>query len=276
MNPAIKRAYKTLKDKKVDCIKCVATAAYRSAKNRVDILSCIKKEVGIDVCVLSKKQEAEATLWAYLCSSGNDRIKEVPNVLLIDQGGGSTEVSFFQNQEIVFCHSFDIGTTVLKNDFFRQDTQLSIQQRFEKIDEKYTEKLRQELMKFSIPQWYGDMLCICVGAAITASKGSGNKSNKNVHDKQMSILKIQETITRRSEELYNYPLSTLQTVAEKRNKSGEFTNSQFLDKKFVCRLGLPTILNLMKSFKVEELRINGAGLWYGIFYQMFYGAARNI
>ncbi|MFR0764212.1 MAG: hypothetical protein ACLSHL_09675 [Alistipes communis] len=45
----------------VDVVYTVATAAYRTAKNRDEVIECIRREAGINVCILSKKEESVAT-----------------------------------------------------------------------------------------------------------------------------------------------------------------------------------------------------------------------
>mgnify|MGYP002243699879 FL=1 len=47
----------------------VATAAYRTAKNRDEVIECIRREAGINVCILSKKEESVATMFTYGISS---------------------------------------------------------------------------------------------------------------------------------------------------------------------------------------------------------------
>lgn len=262
--PAIRRAYSDARYFHADVVYCVATAAYRSAKNRQEILDLIKKETKLNVCVLSKKQEAEYTLWGYLNSSKDGGIKEVPNILLIDQGGGSTEVTFFQNQEMTFCHSFDIGTTGLKNDFFSKTG--AVNERLKEIDEKYERKLREELSEFTIPDFSGDTLCISVGTAVTAAFGNGALQNRKVHERVLNPDTIKESIDKRTEEFGKMSMEQLRYEAMQKGES-----AQTLEKRLSSRLGLPVIQNILKVFNMNELRISGTGLWYGVFYKTFWG-----
>lgn len=267
--PSIKMAKKQIIDNKVDVVHCIATAAYRSAKNRTEILDIIKAETGLSVCILSKRLEAEYTLWGYLYSASDNRLKEARNVLLIDQGGGSTEVTFFQNQEIRFNHSFNMGTTVLKNNFF-QSSEVDISKRLAYVDSKHILTFREEIQNianFSTPKNNKDVLCICVGTAITAAKGNGGLPNKQVHDKKMTKSQIQHSIDIRTQELSSIPIQKLSDVAQRISRNGQFDHDQWLDKRLTSRLGLPIMLEIMEKFDATELRINGVGLWYGVFYQ---------
>lgn len=267
--PSIKKAKKQIIDNKVDVVHCIATAAYRSAQNRTEILDIIKAETGLSVCILSKRLEAEYTLWGYLYSASDNRLKEARNVLLIDQGGGSTEVTFFQNQEIRFNHSFNMGTTVLKNNFF-QSSEVDISKRLAYVDSKHILTFREEIQNianFSTPKNNKDVLCICVGTAITAAKGNVGLPSKQLHDKIMTKSQIQHSIDIRTQELSSIPIQKLSDVAQRISRNGQFNHDQWLDKRLTSRLGLPIILEIMEKFDATELRINGVGLWYGVFYQ---------
>lgn len=60
--PAIIKMRNILKQEQVDVVYSVATAAYRTAKNRDEIISFVKERTGINVRILSKKEESMATL----------------------------------------------------------------------------------------------------------------------------------------------------------------------------------------------------------------------
>ena len=265
--PWIKKAYNEIKDADVDVVYCVATAVYRSARNINSILQIIKDEIGIeDVRVLTEKEEAEYTFWAYYYSTNYQGLLiNKPYTLLIDQGGGSTEITLFLNREIVFRKSFDFGTTVLKNDFFSQYDE-SIVDRLQYIDNKYKKIIFDDLNSIdinNIPESKDDVYCIGVGTAITTAIGDGVKANKDVHEKQLSLEQIQDVINTRTNELLNYSPTELQTIIE--NKGGNA-----LEKIVSCRLGLPIISEILRFFNVQKLRISGTGLWYGVFFANFY------
>ena len=76
----------------VDVFHCVATAALRGAKNREEIIDKLKTILDLNVQVLDRDQEAEATFAAYRWYPPYDL---TDNTVLLDQGGGSTEISVF-------------------------------------------------------------------------------------------------------------------------------------------------------------------------------------
>ena len=262
--PTIRRAVREVKNNKVDVVHCVASAAYRSAKNRQEILDLIKSETGLEVCVLSKNQEAECTLWGYLCADNSGKIKDVRNVLLIDMGGGSTEVTFFHDQKMTFCHSFNIGTTALKNDFLSQDRG-SVAERLEIIDKKYQNQLADDLFDANIPEIKEETLCICVGTPVTAALGHGTMNNRRVHNRLLTVDVINESIQKRTEEM---AAKSIEEIIEILNNKGE--SALTFEKKLSSRLGLPLISTIIKAFQVHTLRISGVGLWYGVYYKNFW------
>lgn len=112
--PTIKKHIQTAKQNGVDCIYSVATAAYRTASNREEILNCIREEAGLNVRILKKEEEARSTIDAFFFSS-HDKLSLTKKkyIMVIDQGGGSTEVSLFKEGEYVNSYSINLGTEVL-------------------------------------------------------------------------------------------------------------------------------------------------------------------
>lgn len=114
--PVIKRMKQKMHSEGVDVVYTVATAAYRTAKNRDEVIECIRREAGINVCILSKKEESVATMFAYGISSRYKlEIQKSRHSVMVDQGGGSTEVSVFNQGELEGSYSINLGTTALRN-----------------------------------------------------------------------------------------------------------------------------------------------------------------
>lgn len=104
---------KIIDEYQVDRIIPVATAAVRNSSNVQDILDHVQEKTGLAVRVLSDEEEA---------FYGNYAVRYTFNIydgLSVDIGGGSTEVTLFQNKEVVHSHSFPFGAVSLKNQFFK-------------------------------------------------------------------------------------------------------------------------------------------------------------
>lgn len=81
-----------------------ATSAMREATNGKLITEKARKELGLDIEIISGKREAELI---------NEVIKlylDHKAYLHIDVGGGSTELNLYHNKEIVLSESFEIGS----------------------------------------------------------------------------------------------------------------------------------------------------------------------
>jgi len=81
---------KKMKARRVKRWRCVATEACRKAENGQDFLARVKSEVGINLEVISPRVEARLAVMG--CLNLIDPTKDV--VLVIDIGGGSTELSW--------------------------------------------------------------------------------------------------------------------------------------------------------------------------------------
>ena len=89
-----------------------ATSAMRDASNAEEIIARVKQSTGIKIKVISGKEEAEAIFENHI----ETHLDKEHSYLYIDVGGGSTELTLFDNNQPVFEESFDVGTVrMLKN-----------------------------------------------------------------------------------------------------------------------------------------------------------------
>ncbi len=99
-------------------IMAVATSATRDASNKVQFLEMLKNEAYLEVCPISGIEEARLI---YLGVSSGLRLGD-SRALLIDIGGGSTEVSVGDDKQYYFLHSFNLGAIRLTNMFLPDET----------------------------------------------------------------------------------------------------------------------------------------------------------
>jgi exopolyphosphatase/guanosine-5'-triphosphate,3'-diphosphate pyrophosphatase len=99
-----------------------ATSAVRDASNREDFLNSIKKETGWDVLLLSGNDEAQVTYRGALSvleiSSGPSR-----NIVL-DIGGGSTEIAIGQSKLLTKFVSLNMGSVRFTERFLKHNPPL--------------------------------------------------------------------------------------------------------------------------------------------------------
>jgi len=107
------RAYKHLIEAyDVDHVKAAATSAMRDAVNSQDIIRRVKDETGIDIEIISGGYEASLIYENHIA----ENMDTEHAYLYIDVGGGSTELTFFAGNKLLFSSSFNIGTIrLLKN-----------------------------------------------------------------------------------------------------------------------------------------------------------------
>ena len=97
-------------------ILCVATSALRDAPNKNDFLSLVKSKLKLNIKIISG--EREAYLGAMACAN---LLPRQTNALSIDIGGGSTEFSYIDEDNITKSFSLELGTVRLKELFFDTD-----------------------------------------------------------------------------------------------------------------------------------------------------------
>jgi exopolyphosphatase/guanosine-5'-triphosphate,3'-diphosphate pyrophosphatase len=81
-----------------------ATASLRNIMNTVEVIALIKAATGYDVELLSGEEEAT------LDFIGATKVITKDNGILVDIGGGSTEIVVFKNREIQHATSMPIGS----------------------------------------------------------------------------------------------------------------------------------------------------------------------
>lgn len=98
-------------------IRCVATHALREARNGGEFANRLSKKVGFQVDIVSGQEEAR--LVALGVSSGLP-IASTP-ALIVDVGGGSTEIVLCQANEVRFATSLKLGAVRLTQKFLKSD-----------------------------------------------------------------------------------------------------------------------------------------------------------
>jgi exopolyphosphatase/guanosine-5'-triphosphate,3'-diphosphate pyrophosphatase len=102
------QAYKLLMElHQVEDYMLLATSAMRDAQNGKEIARRVKKELDLDLQIISGDQESE------IVNKGLLRIIDDKNYLHIDVGGGSTEITLFSQKKPIVSKSFEVGSVRL-------------------------------------------------------------------------------------------------------------------------------------------------------------------
>lgn len=92
-------------------VQALATAAMRQAANQKEVLETVERECGIQLEVLSEEEEAKLGFLGSINSLSES------DALLVDLGGGSTEVVLIKDRKMVHWDSLPYGAVTLSEKF---------------------------------------------------------------------------------------------------------------------------------------------------------------
>jgi exopolyphosphatase/guanosine-5'-triphosphate,3'-diphosphate pyrophosphatase len=95
-----------MKAHEVISYRAFATSAMRDASNASEIVELVKAQSGIQIEIISGDKEADMISSRFLPNN----LKSKKQVIYVDVGGGSTEISLIDKGEKTAGRSFDIGT----------------------------------------------------------------------------------------------------------------------------------------------------------------------
>lgn len=101
------------REKNSTSIRVIATSAARDAENPGDLISAIERTCGLKMEIISGEREAT---WAFQGVTANPDFTQTP-LLLLDVGGGSTELILGRGSKTHFAESFPLGTVRLLEKF---------------------------------------------------------------------------------------------------------------------------------------------------------------
>lgn len=259
-------------------IHAIGTAVFRWLENRTEILDVFNQKAGVDIRVISDQEEAQMSLagiaFTHDKRPGGPDIKPQDFIVLIDQGGGSTEVSYSSaDGKEADLHSFDdFGTVSLRHKFFYlgadglvepSTNRRRIVTQLDRISAIAEEKVNQWT---GYPNLFNRKLHIYgMGSAITNC--FPGMSNFKIHNKVCSINQIEQVIQMHANAL-DYSREQILTLW-KRYKSEEHLierdEADNLENRLLALYGLPVFITLLNKFNCSELRICGYGLRYAFY-----------
>jgi len=147
-----------LESVKVERLYVFATASLRNIENTLEVTEEIRKQTGFDVDVLSGREEAVFDYYGAL------QTVDMHDGLLVDIGGGSTELVFYQNNEILTTESLQIGSLNAYTSFVSDLLPTTAERK--RIEKEVTSKL--DLIPASCKQIPATVIC-GVGGTVRAS-----------------------------------------------------------------------------------------------------------
>lgn len=253
---------------------CIATAAYRNAKNIQDVLKLLKEEAGLQVKVISPNTEANFSLAAFLWSSPDVVAGFEKDIIMIDQGGGSVQVYWFERGDFTqgdeeyhlnLNHNFSLGTNTLKRMLCSMDAAMPLDKALRELDKMIKKQLGPYFHKVA-----DDLMgeepksCFSMGAAIT--RATGKTTNRKQHLVKLNKEQLAQVIAQCEDQLVQ-EYATVAAVQPSLTLEQENLQTHPLEQILVMRIGLPMYIFLMDVWNIPEIVVSGTALRYGLYWQ---------
>jgi exopolyphosphatase/guanosine-5'-triphosphate,3'-diphosphate pyrophosphatase len=103
---------------KPDKVRALATSAFREASNSAEIVNEVFEKTGLKIEVISGQEEAEVVY----ANGIRDNMDADKTYLYLDVGGGSSELTFFHNHEVLTARSL----MLVRSDYYWVRFQMQI------------------------------------------------------------------------------------------------------------------------------------------------------
>jgi exopolyphosphatase/guanosine-5'-triphosphate,3'-diphosphate pyrophosphatase len=247
---AVRKFAALARERNAATLRVIATSAAREALNRNELVSAIARAAGLNVEIISGEQEAD---WAFRGVATDAALARRP-LLLLDVGGGSTQLILGRNGVKHFVGSFPLGAVRLMEQFPPGDPPSTVQ--FKKCRDWLEQFLRGEIrpqLEPALKQESGP-LCL-VGTGGTATILARMELKLDRYDRE----RIERTVLRLSRvsawrrQLWKLPL-------EKRREIPGLPKNRA----DVILTGVLIYETMMREFGFEQLRVSTRGLRFAV------------
>jgi exopolyphosphatase/guanosine-5'-triphosphate,3'-diphosphate pyrophosphatase len=226
-------------------IVCVATSAARDANNGEAFFSRVRQECGIDVEVLSGDAEAQMSYLAATRDLGAAR-----PLVVLDIGGGSTELVYGEAGEVRFRRSFDIGSVRLTERLIRTDPPSLVEQAScrEAIDTAFSD--------LPAPQ-PGATLCGIAGTVTTVcavARAVSPYDASLIHGQVLRLDEVRATL----DLFFTLPLARRRALPGMQEKRAD-----------VIPVGTLILERAMARLAADRVTVSDRGVRWGLLYERF-------
>jgi len=220
----------------------VGTSALREAKNSGEFIRRLQARTGLELEIISGRKEAELGLKGALIDLKLSR----PKIILLDIGGGSTEVTLAKRQKIIKSISLNLGAVRLTEQFFPNNilTPAKLQNLLEYLSNSW---LRLRDWNLTNSQLVGIGGTITTLAALDLS--IKRYDSKKVHGYVLSADKVM-----------NFLLQLSSLTLAKRKKLLRLDPARA----DIIVAGVAILFSFMKTFHFSRIRVSDKGLRWGI------------
>ena len=244
----LQRYLERCKHLNVEEIIAVGTSALRDARNSADVRARFKEQLGLDVRVISGDEEAEYSFLAVQQGLPLNRRE----LLVVDVGGGSTELIRGNAAGVVEAISINVGSVRLTEQFFHSDPVQTEE------CEKMVVAIEKELTRLP-NQWLKDSsILTLVGIAGTFTTLSAVEkklvcyTHGEVHGSRLTLIEVRRQVA----------LFQGKTIAERRAIAG--LEPKRAD---VILAGACLIERIMTLFHSERVIVSDQGVRYGLLHE---------
>ena len=244
----LQRYLERCKHLNVEEIIAVGTSALRDARNSADVRARFKEQLGLDVRVISGDEEAEYSFLAVQQGLPLNRRE----LLVVDVGGGSTELIRGNAAGVVEAISINVGSVRLTEQFLHSDPVQSEE------CEKMVVAIEKELTRLP-NQWLKDSsILTLVGIAGTFTTLSAVEkklvcyTHGEVHGSRLTLIEVRRQVA----------LFQGKTIAERRAIAG--LEPKRAD---VILAGACLIERIMTLFHSERVIVSDQGVRYGLLHE---------
>ncbi len=248
---SMKKTLKAVRDFQNQAVKlgvgpiwAVGTSALREAKNSGEFIRRLQARTGLKLEIISGRKEAELGLKGALIDLKLSR----PKIILLDIGGGSTEVTLARRQRIIKSTSLNLGAVRLTEQFFPSNiiTPTRLQNLLNYLSEGWTRPKGWNLMNSQLVGIGGTITTL---AALDLSLK--RYDSKKVHGYVLSADKVKDFLLK---------LSNLTLLRRKKLLRLDPARAD------IIVAGVAILLSFMETFHFSQIRVSDKGLRWGLIY----------
>ncbi|MFO1519941.1 MAG: Ppx/GppA phosphatase family protein [bacterium] len=238
----------------VERIACVGTEALRRANNSQEFVNKVQELCGFRVEVIPGKKEAELAYLSALLDFG----ETYPNLVVVDIGGGSTEMIW--QKEILGdtarlqMVSMKMGSVRLTENYLPNDPVLNGE--YGQLVTVIEERLHNDLSPLTLPD--GPLTLIGLAGTVTTLSAIDQRLDPYDSKKIQGASLTYAGLSRIVEEMKSKPLEERKRMVGMEPKRAD-----------VLLAGAAILEAVMRKFKADHVIVSDHGIRYGLLYQKF-------
>jgi exopolyphosphatase/guanosine-5'-triphosphate,3'-diphosphate pyrophosphatase len=230
----------------VSRIIAIGTMIFRHATNSHIFIQKVQSLCGIHIHVLSGDDEARLSYLAALSSINNIS----GSIAVLDTGGGSTELTFGKDQDLIKTMSFDIGAVILTEAYCTNDP--VTQQEIEQIYNQVQQTINLHELSKSVNYFIGSCGAITTMAAVKLKMSQYDPHL--IHGSMLTRKDVQNQLN----------LFSSKTVRQREDIPGVQKG-----RADIALAGACIVESVMSQLRVDQIIVCDRGLRYGVIYEFF-------